>query len=815
MKLGIYILIVIGFVQNCYGQLTGTITSNKGEKLSYVTIYSKTATQGTLSNEDGYFQLDIKSGKHEIIVEHLGYEEYTKTIDLNNQNTLNIQLKEREYLLDELTITDTQDAAYDIIKKAIKQREKHYKSRTKYSVDVYSKGVAKVLDAPKSVLGTDVGNMEGMLDASRQGIVYFAESESSYYFHQPDLEKEIVKSSVVAEGDDALNINRFLDVEYDIYKPTFEFNKTILNPLANSALSWYNYEFIDMDIERDGTEIYRIKVSPKNNSRALMQGDLYIENKAYKVTQLDLSVPGKSVGQSFINNINFKQIYHTSDDTYALPISQVTSLDVGMFGFKIKAAFTFVYNNYDFGNSNLERNFFDSEVYRFDEDAVVTDTTYWNKNRPIPLTQEEQLNYIKKDSLKKIWSNKSYLDSLDKANNKFKWLNLLTGYSNENSYRNSTWSVSSPLKRSFFHPVTGLSMGMGANFTKRFGNKERKRIDLFGGIDYGFADKNVRWNFGTNLVTNRKHKEAFMLRVNNEYKQFGFIDKTPYLLGIYRALAFKEHLIKLYKSQNVKLGYQREIANGLHLQLLTSYDRRSRLKNNTNYAFMKGTDAYESNRPLSSMGSDFFPDHDMWSTRLKFNYVPFQKYISYNGDKINLANDWPTFNITYDLGYGSNERSFHKIRLGMTKEEINFNLWGKSFLRIEAGTFISKNKLEFIDQFHFRASSIYIDQYKQRFKRMPFYTYSTDKRYIMNIYEHNFNGFILNSIPVVKKLGWNLVLGANSLIRADESNYFESTIGIDNIQVMGLDLLRVDYVLSFEDGKYKNSGVTAGVYIEF
>ena len=49
----------------------------------------------------------------------------------------------------------------------------------------------------------------------------------------------------------------------------------------------------------------------------------------------------------------------------------------------------------------------------------------WETLRPIPLTLEEKLDYIRKDSFEKIWTSKSYQDSIDR---KTMLLNFLISY---------------------------------------------------------------------------------------------------------------------------------------------------------------------------------------------------------------------------------------------------------------------------------------------------------------------------------------------------------------------------------------------------
>ena len=68
------------------------------------------------------------------------------------------------------------------------------------------------------------------------------------------------------------------------------------------------------------------------------------------------------------------------------------------------------------------------------------EASFWESNRPIPLTEEESSNYIKKDSVYKVRSSKVYLDSIDAKTNKFKLLKLITGYTYKNSFKKSTFT---------------------------------------------------------------------------------------------------------------------------------------------------------------------------------------------------------------------------------------------------------------------------------------------------------------------------------------------------------------------------------------
>ena len=77
--------------------------------------------------------------------------------------------------------------------------------------------------------------------------------------------------------------------------------------------------------------------------------------------------------------------------------------------------------------------------------------------------------------------------------------------------------------------------------------------------------------------------------------------------------------------------------------------------------------------------------------------------------------------------------------------------------------------------------------------------------------EHHFNGFIINKIPLLKKLKIQEVAGIHYLHNEKISNYFETNFGIEKL----FRFIRVEYIMAFQaDQKIKN-GIMAGFKIEF
>ncbi|MEO1436271.1 MAG: carboxypeptidase-like regulatory domain-containing protein, partial [Bacteroidota bacterium] len=97
---------VTGQAQLIEGTILDEVSSTG---IPYANIYNKTLDIGTISNEDGYFEIRIRSTSDVIEISFIGYE--GQTIPLTKgQRTYTILLQEESQLLNEVTITPKDDS---------------------------------------------------------------------------------------------------------------------------------------------------------------------------------------------------------------------------------------------------------------------------------------------------------------------------------------------------------------------------------------------------------------------------------------------------------------------------------------------------------------------------------------------------------------------------------------------------------------------------------------------------------------------------------------------------------------------------------
>jgi len=800
------------------GQVSGSVMNADGTSLPYVNIFKEGTTSGTATNEEGQFSIEAMEGDI-LIFRYIGFTDYKHTVASSNEEVA-VTMSESAVSIEEVVISaDAEDPAYPIIRKAIAKRDYYKNQVDKYTVNTYAKGLVKMLEAPEKIFGQKVGDMGGMIDTTGQGIVYLSESQSKVYAMAPDKLKEVMHSSIVSGSDGSFNINRLTNVQYDIYEEYFKFTRTVINPLADNALAYHKYK-LEGVIYEDGREINKIKVIPKSANRPVASGYIYIAEDSWNVVQLDLKLSGKSLKEPIFDTIRMRQQFlPVGDDGVWRLFSQEMGFTAGGFGFKVGGTFSYIFSDYDV-NPDLEASFFNKEEFRMEETATVTDSAFWQSVRPVPLTYEEKNDYIKKDSLRRLWESKPYMDSLDRENNKFTVGSLLFGHTIDNSYKRRSISFDSPLTTYLFNVVEGSSIGTGIGYQTSDSSGVHS-LSVKSNLRYGFTDKRVKADVSIQYRTNRVFQEYIGLSGGDSYKQYFNENPVMPLLNTFDGLLYKVNNIRLYNSQYIDANYQREIANGLFLFANIGFERRNELSRFSDFSIFNKDKVYAENIPPAFIGDETTdPDfirstHQYLKVRLKWR--PGQTYASYPTFRIREISKWPTFNLYYTKGInmgGLSDTNFDKLRLLIIDQRMSMREFGHGMFKMEAGTFLNKKKLSYVDNHHFYTNTntvTNLDNYLSLYKLMDHYIYSSSNDYLSFHYEHHFDGYIMDKIPLLKDMGAKFVLGANTLQMVDAPAYYEGSIGIDQLKIGLFSVFRFDYAWSFNNDGLLDHGFFLGV----
>lgn len=811
MKQVIYPLFLLLALSNAvFAQVYGTVSDEQSNPLPFATVYIDGTTQGTTTNEKGEYRLSPGVGEFTLVFQYVGFRQLKRNISLTGEGPvrLDVNLPVEQITLSEVEVkANAEDPAYPIIRNAIAKRRYYLNQVPKYACDVYVKGSIKMLDAPAKIMGQEIGDMDGMLDSTRQGILYLSESVSEYYFEAPNKTKEVMISSKVAGNDNGFSFNSATDMELNLYNNRVEIGRQIVSPIADAAFNFYKYRLEGSFFDENKRMIYKIKVIPKNTSGPVLAGDLYIADGSWNIYSTDLFITGNNMLQPLIDTMYVRQSYVLAQapDTWRI-FSQTYAFTGGLMGFRFGGSFTGIFRNYNL-NPDFPAGFFDNTIMKVNPDANKKDSTYWNTSRPVPLTEEEQKDYRKKDSLAIVRNSDTYLDSVDRVANKFRFSNLLSSY----NYRNSKKNFETNLNlNSIYNLVQGFALEPKVGILKTYGDPALKRIAAAGYVNYGFSENKLRAGGEITFDYNRKHNAVIQLSGGEKLTQFNENEPISEALSSFYNLFFRRNYARYFNEKHLSLRWQHEIANGLLVQLGAKRTQRSMLWNHADYSlFYTDSRTFDENVPGGLWPEDLrLSMNTAYLLDAYIRWRPGQKVIDYPTTRIKLGTRWPEFRFGIRKGIITKGRTddFLKIYASIFKEDIKIGVAGRSAFLVEAGKFAEQKLLYFADYQHFPGNETNIiagNRFLTSFRALPYYRYSTNDRWFRAHYEHNFDGFIMDKLPLLKKLNISLVGGAAYLKTPELDAYWEVSAGIDRLGLGVARLLRFDVAASFLNGEYQ------------
>jgi len=814
-----YLLILLLCSLSVSAQLKGSIVDSDNQPIPFVNIYIENSYTGTTSNEQGNYELALsKPRTYTIVFQFLGFKTQTKTIEIKEfPYTLDITLLEENISLNEVVISSNENPANRIVRAAIDVRKAQLEKINAYSADFYSKGIIRLKDAPKKFLGQEIGDMDGVLDSTRSGILYLSETVSKINYEKPDKLYEKIIASKVSGDSNGFSFNNASDVDYNFYNNTIQMDSEIVSPIADYAFNYYRYKLEGVFYDNGGRLINKIKVIPRRENDRVFSGVVYIVEDQWGFYGLELSVTGKQIQSPAVDVITIKQNASYDENTdYWVLRSQTISFEFGFLGFNGNGSFVANYSNYKL-NPDFEKNVFTNEVLAFEPEANKKDSTYWNTLRPVPLTKEEFKDYIKKDSLQTLYNSKTYLDSIDAGNNKFKFGNLISGYTYENSFEDKEFSISSPVAGLNFNTVQGFNANVDVNYTKRY-DEFKNFLAIENQVNYSFDTETLRGTLGFRYKFNNINDLNIGFSTGIKVQQFNAQEPISNLINEASSLFFEDNYMKLFENRFVKINYGQELFNGFRFGTALSFENRRGLLNSTDYITINHDDkSYTSNNPLDPLNFDSAPFENHNILKFKFNgaFRFGQKYLSFPGSKYNLNTPkYPKLNFSYEKGFSATKSDYNYDHLSVNLSQ-NFSLENKGNFsyNVSGGTFFGASNLAFMDFKHINGNLTHVsldNRYLSSFKNVGYYDFSTTKKYLEYHLEHDFKGYILGKIPLINKLNYNLIVGVHGFSSKDQKPYQEFSLGINNIGWKKYRFLRVDYVRSYHSG-FVNDGVLFGI----
>lgn len=806
------LLLIVLLFSTCFSHaatLKGRITDEKGEALSFASLYIKGTSKGITSNVEGFYTFDVAPGHYTFVCQYVGYQKQEFSLTINEAiNTRNITLKTNEKALKEIVIKSGENPALAIIKKTIKKRSFYNKQIDKFKAQVYIKGNFKLDDVPEngfmlSLMGVNNEVEKAELEKSK-GILMLSESISEIAFKRPEKLKINVISSRVSGNRNGYGFSE--PIFLNLYENNVAIGdqltpRGLVSPIADAALLSYKYELLSAYIE-DGKLINRIRVIPRRKFEPLFSGIIDIIENEWRLHSADL-VADKDHQLEVVDTVKIKQVFIPVNDLLMVK-DQSFLIKLKLLGFGITGNFVNVFTDYDF--SFDEKATFNKYVKEYDKDALKHTIVYWDTIRPVPLNEEEKADYVKKDSIEKAKP-----DTTVVYKNTFRSF-VFKGFKKkiDSGITLRTMPMIS-LDNFNWNTVEGLNYTYGGTVRKQITDDTRFQSTLR--MRYGISNKQFNAKLSNHLYFGKTNKSQISLSAGRYVFQYNNAEPVNALINSAYTLLYGRNYLKFYQAWFGSLRWQYQHIGGLSIVNQLSFQARQPLYNTNLYSVRKNDVMFTENYPVE-IANVMETTHEALVYSLNTTYQPGRKYIKYPDRVVATASRYPVFSLGFSLGlpvWGS-DVNFSKWQAGM-RDDMRLNLWGTFAYRVNVGGFIHNTSTYLADYTHFNGNQIILaSPYMNSFQLSPYYLNSnTEPLYATLNAEHHFLGMLTNRIPLFRRLKWYMVAATNTYYVNSNNNYMELSLGLENIGYKFLRFLRVDGVAGYTNFKSPVYGIRIGI----
>ncbi len=643
--------------------LKGNIKDKNGLPIPYATVFFKELSQGTTTNENGNFEIDLPAGKYTVTYRSLGYAPKTEIIALTSKPiSISVIMDEQYQEIQEITISAGIDRAYPIMRKVISLSYVHLNQVKSYGATAYLRGTIKVENIP-AIFRNQLRKQN--IDV-KSGDILVQESVNQITFKAPDKYDLQIKSinSSFPKGID-FQVTDILGSS--LYQDNID---VMISPVGKNAFSHYNFKYEGFSYEGKNI-VNKIRVTPKRTSKLLFEGTLYIMEDYWCLKQADLTF------DSPIGPVNLYMTYDEVSPSIWLPVSHNFSFNANMMGIKGSGKFTtsMKYTDLNFNQSvldllnlpvrpvttaqtvkptvsvqekskktskTLEKNkekidlllekkelnnremnklsrLMESASNRSATDSLKTlemtesvkvvidpraanhDTAFWNTMRPIPLAAEELQSYQKRDSLVLVEKNNPKAISISKK--KFN-LGVFTPFfvGSQTTFKDSSWHFNYYGLINIRRFSFNAVDGFVLNQEILFTKnyKPGRSLEIRPRVAYAFNRETLMGNLGIKYNYAPMHRGKFELNGGSYSEDFNNQEQAiSPFINTVSSLFFKTNFARFYDDRYLKLANSVDLANGLVLHANVEWKNIHELENSTNYSFARQDYDYEPNKPAN------------------------------------------------------------------------------------------------------------------------------------------------------------------------------------------------------------------------
>jgi hypothetical protein len=724
----------------------GKITdAASGDPLPFVNIVLKGTTTGTTTDFDGNYTVKTTVPVDSIEASYIGYRKRSKKLEPNKTQVINFQLEEEVTTLQEIVIDAGENPAFAVLRNVIDNKNKNDKRRlTAYEYDSYTKveidvdnmsekfrerkvvkKITQVLDSVERIAGEDGKPILPL---------FISESVSKFYFRDnPRLRYEhILKSKINGLGiQDGTLITQLIGTsfqEYNFYQNWLNIlAKDFVSPIADGWRIYYNYDLTDSVYVGDEF-CYRIDYTPKSPQDLAFTGTMWITKKDWALKQIDAGI-GKQANLNFIEKIRIQQELEPTSDGAWLPVKNRVLIDVSeLTNFSAGMLAKFYTSNKNFVvNKPYEPSFYEREIVMAEDARQFEKEEYWDTLRHEPLSETEKNVYKMIDTLQNIPVVRTYTDIVKI---------VVNGY-----YYTGKFHLGPYISLLAYNNIEGFRLQGGAKTSIEFS----KKWVLGGSLGYGFDDEKWKYSAFIQNILSRERWTTMSLRMRSDLGRVGIDDEA--LADNYLFLAAQRFgtFRRGYYFNESRFNFQRELFKGFTQRLAFRYN-----------TFKPVFDFGYYQNPEDVGSSAILNTYENAELIIESRYARDELFILNDNERLSLGTShWPVITMRYTHGFKGvlgSDFDYTKLRMTISKR-IRCGPLGTGYANLTGEYVFNKLPYPLLSLHLGNQTPVYA---QITYNLMDYGEFISD-RFASFQYHHHFEGFLLNRIPLMRKLKWRLV----------------------------------------------------------
>lgn len=841
----LFVCSFVSLAQENMVYVSGTVLDSvTKEPLPFVSVYFKHTTNGVMTDDNGKFSLVSNSSNRTLVLSMVGYEDKVINIrkSVQTQYFKSIYLAPVSYSLNEIVVKPKKEKyskknnpAVDLVSEMIKNKYLADPSQKDYfSYEHYEK-ITYALDnfTPENNKSLNTKNFSFLFDyvdtSSISGkpmlVVSLKETLSDIYTKKSPKTKKTYVKALKQDGIDELLPQESLQVLYDemLHDINIFDDKIILltnqfvSPLSPIGPNYYKYFLLDT-ISVNGKDFVKLGFVPFNTESFGFTGVLNVSlDSIHFVQSAELNVP-KNINLNFVNGLSLKQEFSLMPDGTRILNRDDLTIDfcVTSKSQSIIAHRLNMYKNHSFEKID-DSKFAPKENMILAVDAEDKDANYWMENRHDSIQgNEDRVKNIMSD-LRSVptfryleWFLKVMFNGYipivgDEA--KFEYGPFNTTYSNNKlegaRFRVGGMTTAYLDRHWFFNGYTA------------FGCKDEK-FKYKGEVEYSFSPKKKFPNeFPVHSVT-----ATYIYDTDELGQHYMHTNKDNMFMSVKR---LDDNRIAYQRKAEV--SYKREHYNNLSYKLS--------LRHKTEYS----SPLIQFEKQRLDYSIEPIDNFTVGEVEVFVRYAPNEKFYQARQNRFPVNLDYSTFTLSHTIaqkGFIGSEFSSN-ITEGSFKRRFWLSIFGYTDVLVKAGK--QWNKVPYPLLLIPNSNMSYLIQ-PESYYMMNTMEFLFDQYASVDL-TYNLNGFILNRIPLIKKLKFRELVSFRTIYGSlsDKNNpkknddtdlflfprgsyvmgdkpYMEFGVGLENI----LKILRLDYIWRLSYRGHENidhSGIRFRVHVSF